>query len=227
MAFPVNVPAHQKAAIVELASLSDEAYVAVREYFHRTSPLAEPTPLIEQTSKAIASQTSLGGQILGTLIGLRSLVDRSAAPAPEIADGVATDVDAKKWIPKESRDVLKHRLAELLEMTSVMISSKAFALSVGDESPFNDVRIISDIRPIFSGTDTELDFAGSVIVHHMVIEVGGVGDDQYCALTTTDLLKLKRTVERALEKDRKLRKMLRGSPIASLEPETSPGEKES
>lgn len=227
MAFPVNVPAHQRAAIVELAALSDETYSAVREYLQRTGPLAEPTPLIEQTSRAMASQTSFGGQILGTVIGLRSLIDRSAAPASEIADGVATDVEAKKWIPKESRDVLKQRLSELLEMTSVVISSKAFALSVGDESPFNDVRIISDIRPIFSGVDTELDFAGSVIVHHLVIEVGGNGDDQYCALTSTDLLTLKRTVERALEKDRKLRKLLRGAPIAPLEPETPPSEKES
>ena len=82
MAFPVSVPAHQRAAIEELASLAEEAYQAIRDCLTRTGPLAEPSALIEQTSKAVANNTKLGGQVLGMVIGLRSLVDRSC-PEPE------------------------------------------------------------------------------------------------------------------------------------------------
>src|SRR6266404_3498261 len=123
MPVPVSVPQHQRAAIGELASLSDPAYQLVREYLERVGPVAEPTPLIEQTSKILASQTPLGGQILGMVIGLRSLVDRSAIPARDVADAVADDVETKKWIPNESKDALKRRLSELLEMKSIAISS--------------------------------------------------------------------------------------------------------
>jgi hypothetical protein len=226
MAAPVNVPSHQRAAIGELASLSAEAYGAIREHLEQTGPLAEPTALIEQTSRVLVSQTRLGGQILGMVIGLRSLVDRSALAARDIADAVADDVENKQWIPQESREILKERLSELLEMKTVAISAKAFTLAVGDASPFSDVRIFSDIRPIFSGADTSLEFTGSIIVHHMVIEISGMGDDQYCALTTADLLKLKRTVERAIEKDKKLRLVLRNGPITPLEATVPTSEKE-
>ena len=226
MAFPVSVPPHQRAAIEELASLTEEAYQAIRDCLIRTGPLAEPAALIEQTSKAVADHTKLGGQVLGMVIGLRSLVDRSAMGVADVAVAVVRDVGGKKWIPQESTDVLKNRLSELLDMKVIAISAKAFTLAVADESPFDDVRIVSDVRPIFSGADTQLEFAGSLIVHHLVIEVGGSADDLYCALTTADLLKLKRTVERAIEKDKRLRSVLRSGPIAPLEAEAPASEKE-
>src|ERR1700737_461485 len=109
MAFPVSVPAHQRAAIEELASLTEEAYQAIRDYLTRTEPLAEPAALIEQTSKAVAAHTRLGGQVLGMVIGLRSLLDRSAMGAAEVAEAVVNDVAGKKWISQESKEVLKNR----------------------------------------------------------------------------------------------------------------------
>ena len=226
MAFPVSVPAHQRTAIEELASLTEEAYQAIRDYLARTGPLAEPTALIEQMSKSVGDHTRLGGQVLGMVIGLRSLMDRSAMSVADVADGVANDVGEKKWISQEAKEVLKKRLSSLLDMKVIAICAKAFTLAVADESPFGDVRIVSDVRPIFSGADTQLEFTGSLIVHHLVIEVGSPGDDLYCALTTADLLKLKRTVERAIEKDKRLRSVLRNGPIAPLESEAPVSDKE-
>lgn len=228
MAIPINVPLQQRAAIAELASLKDEAYQALWECLSQTeSTLSEASVLVERTSKAVASQTRLGGQIVGMLIGLRSLVDQSAAPVGAIAAGVANDVETRKWISKDSNETLRGRLSALLEMKAVTVSAKAFSLAVGDESPFQDVRIFSDIRAIFSGGDRDLEFSGSIIVHHMAIEVGSSRDDQHCAMTISDLLKLKRTVERAIEKDKKLRNALRGGPIAPLEVEPTSMETES
>jgi hypothetical protein len=227
MAGPVNVPAHQRPPALELAALSDEAYLTLRDFLVRKGPQTEPAAFVEQSSKALASQTRLGGQIAGMVIGLRSLVDRSAMSPREVAEGFADDVVTKKWVGKESHDILQLRLAELLQLPVVAVSAKAFSLSVGDESPFSDVRILSDVRPIFSGSEGDLELSGSVVVHHLVIEVNSPSDDLYCALSTADLLKLKRTVERALEKDKKLRTALRGSPIAPLESTVEPTEKES
>ena len=226
MAFPIVVPPHQRAAIEELTSLSEDAYKAVYERLASAGPLAEPTALIEQTSKALSDYTKFGGQVLGMVIGLRSLVDRSAMAQTNVVDAVATDVVGKKWIAQESRDCFVARLSELLGMRAVAISSKAFSLAVADNSPFDDIRIISDVRPIFSEEASQLDFSGALIVHHMVIGVSGQGDDLFCTLTTADLLKVKKAVDRALEKDKKLRSVLRGSPISPLEAAQDSDEKE-
>ena len=106
MAFEIVVPPHQHAAIEELTSLSEDAYKAVYECLARTGPLAEPTALIKQTSKALSDYTKLGGQVLGMVIGLRSLVDRSAMAQTDVVDAVATDVVGKKWVAQESRGPL-------------------------------------------------------------------------------------------------------------------------
>jgi hypothetical protein len=177
----------------------------------------EPNALIENISKAVESHTKLGGQILGSVIGLRTLVDDSNLTPKNVADGVASDAEQKKFVPPEMLSSLAARVADLLEAPAVMVASKAYSLVVADASPFRSVRIVSDVRPIFLGKDEGLHFSGSVIIHHLQVDVSE-GDDQHSALTTADLLKLKRAVERALEKDRKLRDVLRSGPLSPLNP---------
>jgi len=46
-------------------------------------------------------------------------------------------------------------------------------------------------------------------------------------LTTSDLQQLKKTVDRALEKDRRLREALRGGPLVALEAPSLAADKES
>lgn len=217
---PIVIPTSQRPAIQELAKLPDNAYQALRNWLVNAQMLSEPPFLVEEASKALQDQTKLGGQIVGTLIGLRSLVDRGGMAAADVASGVATDVQARSQMPPDATVSLTSRLSELLEIKSVVVASKAFSLVLADASPFTDVRIVSDVRPIFTGKDDGLEFNGSVIVHHLQVQVSE-GDDQHSAMTTADLLKLKRTVERALEKDRKLREFLRESQLRPLEPSTT------
>lgn len=214
---PITVPQSQRPAIQELAKLSDDAYGALRACIIDGRLHAEPAALIEQASKATEIHTKLGGQIISALIGIRSLIDSANMSLADVAGGVVADAQSKTYVPAESIEDLSSRLRELLDAPTIVVASKAYALVVADAAPFSDVRIVSDVRPIFTGKDERLEFSGSVIVHHLHVEVS-VGDDQHSALTTPDLLKLKRVVERALEKDRKLRDLLRSGPLSPLEP---------
>jgi hypothetical protein len=213
----VSIPPTQRPAIQELATLSEEAYDALRQCVVDAPASAQPDALLEHTSKAIEGRTALGGQILASVIGLRSFTDRSNMSVAEVAASVASDAEAKSYAPAGTKALLENRLAELLEASAVAISAKAFSLIISDAAPFSDVRIVSDVRPIFSSYPDALDIRGSVIVHHSQIEVTGEGDDQHSTLTTNDLLRLKQTVERALDKDKKLRELLRSGPLNALE----------
>jgi hypothetical protein len=217
MAAPISVPASQRPAIKELANLSTEAYQALHQCLTESRAYAEPDALLEQTSKAVEKHTRFGGQILGTAIGLRSLMDSTNLTLGDVAAGVASDAQTIGYVPADRADVLSRRLTELLEMPAVAVTAKAYLLFTADPSPFNDVRIVSDVRPIFAGKHEGLEFTGSMIVHHLHIQVSGEGKDKHTSLTSADLLKLKRTVDRALEKDKKLREALRSGPLSPLE----------
>jgi hypothetical protein len=213
MAAQINVPPSQQPAIKELAKLSSEAYSTLNQYLAQGAPLVEPNILLEQTSKTTAPHTKLGGQIAAAIIGLRGFVDSADMSVADVVAGVATDAHAKNYVDDQLAEVLKQRLAELLETHSVMVSAKAYALMFSSDAIFNDVRIVSDVRPIFTGD--QMMFSGSLIVHLLAVQVAE-GKDLYVSMTTADLRKLQKTVERALEKDKRIRDTLTGGPLEPL-----------
>lgn len=224
---PISIPLAQRAAIQELAKLSDAAYTAFRACLSEGPVYSEVGALIEHTSRTVAIHTNLGGQIVAALIGLRGFMDSSNMSVTDVGMGVADDAKAKGYVSAEQTGLLSTRIIELLDIKSLALTAKAFSLITSDAAPFSDARIVSDIRPIFSGKDESLELMASVIVHHLHIEVAGEGENHHSALTTSDLMTLRRTVERALDKDRKLREALRGGPLPALEAVTGSTDKES
>jgi hypothetical protein len=221
MAVPISVPVSQRRAIEELAKLSDDGFVALRQCLDEGPAYSVPGDFAEHAAKAVSPHTTLGGQIVSAIIGLRSVMDRTERPIGDVASGVATDLATKSNLAPEAQKVLVERLMSLLSIKSVATSAKAFSLSMADPTPFSDVQIISDIRPIFASKDSATEVSGAIVVHHLLIETASTHDDQHCTLTTADLLTLKRAVERALQKDRTLREALRGGPLAPLDGPTA------
>ena len=218
MAVRLTIPSPQNKAIRELAQLSAEAYDVLRRCVIETASTSEPSGFIERTSKVLRDHTALGGQILSALIGIRGIVDQATMTVSDAADGVAADARAKELVEDQvSMDRLSTRLAELLNAQSVAVSSKVFSLLVADSAPFNDARIVSDVRPVFLGREPDLEFSGSIIIHQLIIEVSGTPNEQHSSLTASDLHRLRRAVDRAIEKDRRLRETLRDSPMRPLE----------
>lgn len=212
----INVPQSQRPGITELANLSADAYASVVECVRDSGIYVDPGELIEHASKRIASHTALGPVILNAIIGLRGLVDSYSISIDEVVAGVIADAAAKNYVEMPRREVLARRLTELLVARPVTLTAKAYSLVVADAAPFSDVRIVSDVRPIFQDTEDNLEFSGSVIVHHLKIGTSGQADDFHSTLTVSDLVKLKKAVDRALEKDQRLRDVLEPSPLHAL-----------
>lgn len=218
---PIAIPAAQKPAFDEITRLSDDAFQALLACLADGRVDAEPQELVDQTAEKMASHTALGGHILSAVVGLRMAMDRSALKLNDVAKGVADDAVKKQWVEPSGRDVLSRRITSLLSTHKVQVAAKAYSLANADAAPFIEARIITDIRPIFSDNDDGLGLSGSVIIHQLRIEVDGYEANQHSALSTSDLLKLKRVVDRALEKDRSLRETIKKSVSALTPLETS------
>src|SRR5690242_13497234 len=99
MADQIVIPQSQKAAVQELASLSDESFEIVKRTLEEASGNAlEPNLLVEQMSKATSEFTKLGGQIVASVVGLRSLVDRALLTSSDVAEGVVKDAESKTYL---------------------------------------------------------------------------------------------------------------------------------
>jgi hypothetical protein len=122
-------------------------------------------------------------------------------------------------IEPENALALKERLLTFLQIDALQLRSKASELIFEDAKVFQSSRIITDIRPVFSGT-RELEISGGLIVHILKLQfmTATGGNETYVSMDDDDLRELKQVIERAQQKSQLLRTHLKMSRLIDLNP---------
>ena len=102
----------------------------------------------------------------------------------------------------------KH-LADALRTRAIEVSAKALAVMTANERMMCNVRVLSDLRPIFTG---DLEPTACVVLHQLKIAFHEQEDfddvsEIFISLDGEDLVKLKSVLDRALQKHSKLEEM--------------------
>lgn len=133
-------------------------------------------------------------------------VQESTSPAI-----IKTEDEAKK---------LKQRLAAFLDLDSLRISAKTQEILHEHQHALSQVRILTDIRPVFDTTKTE-SIAAAVLVHTMKLTY--IAEDETCeffvAMDTSDIKILKEALERAEKKAESIKEMLSATSMGIVDPE--------
>jgi hypothetical protein len=115
----------------------------------------------------------------------------------------------------EREQKFRSRLTALLSAAPLAVSAKAQVLKREYPNLFHGAKVITDLRPIF-GQSTKDSPDGVILDHTLkVVYHEGLGDHKelYLALDSSDLVELKKVIERAEEKEQALRTMLAGNSI--------------
>lgn len=173
---------------------------------------AAPDLLISEVAEKVAETSGADlGSTRDLLFMLASIErSRSGEPTDAFVDELLDDAEAGGGLPPDiDPAVAKKRLLRALSASAIQVTAKALQVAGDHQRLFCTARILSDLRPIFSDT---LEVSGSVIIHQFKIayhEHGledGTGEI-YMSVDRRDLLRLKATVERALQKHEKLADM--------------------
>lgn len=216
MAFPITIPSSQRQAFSDLARLNPGDYKALLEHLGRTKSAVEAESFIRRLPESLTTPLSSAPRIVAALLSLRALLDRFQPPLDELVDGLVADAQLARIIEKGESATFRDRVRELLVTDGLALSAKAFFLGSLHPAPFGSARIVSDIRPIFAPSGDPMSVSGSILMHILQIESPSA-EDHFSALSTRDLLKLRDTVARALEKDRQIRTMLKETPFACID----------
>jgi hypothetical protein len=120
---------------------------------------------------------------------------------------------------------LRRNLRRLLALDKPLgVSAKALGVMTDHANIFRNARIISDLRPVF-GSDPVRTPVAATIVHTLKIQFNekGGGRAFFVALDTNDLKRLRSVVERALIKDRALRRFITTSELSFLDAQSLKG----
>jgi hypothetical protein len=218
------VPDRYQAALVALAQASQTEIEALLSALgERTDRLAtsalaarvhDAIPRLErdEATRVVEAILSLIGQERGRRLS-RDAISQAIAHSPSLD------------ISDTERASLVSRLARVLGLASLRTALKAHDLMTEHSHLFADVRIFSDVRPVFGDLANEPP-VGSVIIETLKIEYFDESLDRrafFVALDHLDLEALKEVVDRAVEKTKTLRKHVveGGMPLWEYEDEIS------
>lgn len=187
---------------------------------------SKPTLLIEDFAVEVARRSNIDPRraidILEMFAGMFIARIRINKPLDEFAGDLTSALysrRAEKTPPPEDRAKFQENLKSVLAAEDTLgITAKALDLLTDHEHSCQSVRILTDIRHIFSSDASERPKA-ALVVHSLNLVYSEVGATKeiYIALDTTDLKNLRAAIERAEIKERNLRKMLKESNLDCLE----------
>jgi hypothetical protein len=131
----------------------------------------------------------------------------------------AIDESGKPAFTKQEGNTLRARLPVLLSPDSNLgITVKANEVFTDHYRAFIDSSIITDIRTIFK-SDPNATPAGACIVHMLKIEYGDRGHNGtfFVAMDASDVIKLKKLLERSELEAQQLKRMLANNDLRNLE----------
>lgn len=144
-------------------------------------------------------------QVARTIFSLGNLLETQDFTIDDLSRELtnAYEEGSQLDLPEEQKAHYTARNKELLEnLGSLKLSFKAINLLTENNQNFVDSHIISDIRLVFQD-DIDNQNRSAVILHQLKLEYRKDGEQRqfYIALDNSDLKKLKKQIDRALEKE--------------------------
>ena len=185
-----------RTAIDELRKSSDEQFAAV---VAALSAATRPNP------EAVAATMPLGfldpEEVVQAVFALHHTLAQSDVTQERFLTDLVETMRTK-WPSETSSDdirTFRTRIMRLLEVESIATITKASRVLTDYERAFFDVKILSDLRPVFPA-DPASGAVGMGIVHTLEIQFHKNGRDHdkfFVAMTTADLKKLRSALDRA------------------------------
>lgn len=217
----ITIPEAAVPDLERIAALDDGCFDTLIRALRETKPTLTPTQLEQRLGGKVSLPNKLDLRaILTPAFVLFSMMEKTGASAGEIAEAVMLSpaLEASENLPAAAREKLRARLEQLLTLEDTLgATAKALDVMTEHERIFCTARILSDIRPVFSGIGERA--SAAVIIHNLQLGFhrDGKHTEIYIALDTDDLKTLKDVVNRAQEKTVAMESLLKAAEVPYLE----------
>jgi hypothetical protein len=213
----LRIPEEYRPGLEKLQRLGDETTQALLTMLRHEHPTLLYEDFLSQiASKVEGLQPEETRAIVDAVLSLYALRTYSELPIPELATSVSHSEDLD--IPQAQRKSFESRLAEILDLEPLLITSKALGILNDYERSFHDARVLTDVRPIF--TDDVVDRPGAaVIVHTLKITYHHADalEEFFVAFGASDLNRLQEALNRARSKANSLKSAVEAAGISCLD----------
>jgi hypothetical protein len=209
----IRIPDGDKQNITNLFALSEQDTAKLAAALVQAKPMVSLREFTEQVRVEGVEQTVVEG-VIEVLISLLVAAEVRQRSADELASEVVSAAIAQNISTKADSEA---RLTQLMTADSALcITAKAIALSNEHERIFSSARVLTDMRPIFSGTPPQPKAA--VITHTLRIESHKAEGhtSEFFGLDLNDLRTLRDALDRAISKEESIRASVRSEGLSII-----------
>lgn len=205
----IHIPELFRGPLEKVATMSDEEFKQLCSMLESLKPHLKPEVLAIQAN-AITGTGDIGialGEFVEALVSMNIAQLASNSPIDNFVRDVARSFPKRKDIHID-RAALEARLKTLLTIEPLALSARAFNVEHEYEHVFRSARIISDARPVFDQSGSNV--LGAMVVHNLAISYVRNAEPKQIlfALDHADLVELKKVLDRAEAKNNALEQLL-------------------
>ncbi len=220
----LRIPPEHYSTLAKLIQMEEGPLAELRSAIETTKPTLLPADF---NARVAAKTTTFDGdevdEILDVLMSLYLTRANFEASASEFVDLLCKAIEEtgaeELKAASDNPEVCKQHFEMLLNMDQTLgVVSKGFTLEIDHERTLHDMRIFTDLRPIFA-SDANMPPIAGVIVHKLRITYHQDNSlkDFYVALDSDDLERLLSLAQRSLKKAKSLKSFVESAKAYILE----------
>lgn len=223
MAQYLTIPPQYQGGLAKLARLSPNATYDLVSALGDAPPSLNPVTLSSELASRVSTISSEDlAEIVPALQSLYSLRAQLGASTPLVASSILEAMEnsgiQELVLSPEEEEGFQSRLVDLLSIEAFEMGEKANNLLYEHERVLREVRILTDVRPVF-GSDPDALPEGAIVVHSLKIGhfEGSSYKELYFTLDEGDVSIFRTYLERADRKAESLRSMLRSAGVPPVD----------
>jgi hypothetical protein len=168
--------------------------------------------LADRVSDATEVSHDEGLEIIFALLSFTVQLGAWDEPSSAVAKSVASSEDLE--LAEADRSSLHEILNQLLDAHSLSTAAKAADLIVEHEHVYNDIRVITDLRPVF-GDDPTANPQGVTLSATLKLDhfTNGRINSLYVSVDEEDLRAIRDAVDRGLKKSKTMRELMKANDL--------------
>lgn len=216
----LDIPKEDTGSIVAIKTLTPAAIEKLVSALKTAQPVSDAREMAASIAAHVPSITMAQlSRVLETLYTLYYIRELSGVKHPTFLEDLMDGIRSNPNLQLSTKDVPKLRsvLEKLLTIETLLTVSKAARLQRDGERLYCQSKIASDILPVF-GSDASVPPVGAVLNHTLRIAYHEGGDHKefHIVLDSDDLNALRDVIQRAQEKDKTLRALLKTINLPNL-----------
>jgi hypothetical protein len=216
-----QIPERYRPGLEKLAVLDNEVFVKLLDVMKNSPPTLHIEDIASLAYKEHSIDREDASDIVRSILSLYSFRETEYFSTNQLVVEIseALQSELSDELSRKTITQLQKRLLEFLEIRGPLeIASKAADLIVEHENVFSSSRVLTDLRPIFK-PEVKDGIGGALISHILKIDYENINGTQesFFALDLGDIEQLLEQLERALEKDESLKRLLEKSNIPYLD----------